>query len=62
MKYTGLGFNLDLNSFEIIIDKEIKLKNDKNNIKFNLFDLGEYKLASAGHFKTKNIRKYGQLY
>ena len=62
MKYTGLGFNLDLNSFEIIIDKEIKLKNDKNNIKFNLFDLGEYKLASAGHFKTKNIKKYRQLY
>jgi len=57
MKYTGLGFNLDLDSFEIIIDDDIKLKNDEN-IKFNLFDVGEYKLASAGHFKTKKLDKY----
>jgi 4'-phosphopantetheinyl transferase len=62
MKYTGLGFNLDLNSFEIIIDDEIKLKNDKNNIKFNLFDVGEYKLASSGHFKTKNLENYGHQF
>lgn len=61
MKYTGLGFNLDLNSFEIIIDDEIKLKND-NTVKFNLFNIEEYKLASAGHFKTKNIEKYIELY
>ena len=61
MKYTGLGFNLDLNSFEIIIDDEIKLKND-NSVKFNLFNIEEYKLASAGHFKTKNIEKYSELY
>ncbi|WP_407431117.1 4'-phosphopantetheinyl transferase family protein [Methanobrevibacter sp.] len=58
MKYTGLGFNLDLNSFEILIGDEISLKNDKNNLKFNLFDIGEYKIASAGHYKTNDIKKY----
>ncbi len=58
MKYTGLGFNLELNEFEIIIDDEIKLKDDKNNLKFNLFDIGEYKIASAGHYKTNDIKKY----
>ncbi len=61
MKYTGLGFNLDLDSFEIIIDDDIKLKND-NDLKFNLFNIDEYKLASAGHFKTKNIEKYEYLF
>ena len=58
MKYTGLGFNLDLNSFEILISDEISLKNDKNNLKFNLFDIGEYKIASAGHYKTNKINEY----
>lgn len=58
MKYTGLGFNLDLNSFEILIHDEISLKNDKNNLKFNLFDIGEYKIASAGHYKTNKINEY----
>ena len=61
MKYTGLGFNLDLDSFEIIIDGDIKLKNDKNNVKFNLFDVDDYKLASAGHFNTKKLEKYDDL-
>ena len=61
MKYTGLGFNLDLDSFEIIIDGDIKLKNDKNNVKFNLFDVDDYKLASAGHFNTKKLEKYEDL-
>ena len=58
MKYTGLGFNLDLNSFEILIGDEITLKNDEKNLKFNLFDVGEYKLASAGHYKTDKLDKY----
>ena len=58
MKYTGLGFNLDLDSFEILIDDEITLKNDNQNLKFNLFDFTEYKLASAGHFKISKIKKY----
>ena len=61
MKYTGLGFNLDLDSFEIIIDDDIKLKNGED-IKFNLFDVDDYKLASAGHFKTKKLEKYNKLY
>ena len=61
MKYTGLGFNLDLDSFEIIIDDDIKLKNGED-IKFNLFDVDDYKLASAGHFKTKKLEKYDKLY
>ena len=58
MKYTGLGFNLDLNSFEILIGDEITLKNDEKNLKFNLFDIDEYKLASAGHYKTNKLDKY----
>ena len=55
MKYTGLGFNLDLDSFEIIMSDDIKLKNDKNNLKFSLFDLYDYKLAVAGHYKVYNV-------
>ena len=39
MKYTGLGFHLDLDSFEILMDEDIKLKNDKDNLKFNLFSI-----------------------
>lgn len=58
MKYTGLGFNLSLNSFEILKDKEIKLKNDKNNLKFGLFDIEEYKLGIAGHYTIKNAVNY----
>lgn len=57
MKYTGLGFNLELNSFEIIIDDEITLKNDKNNIKFNLFDIDDYKMAIAGHYNVEKVTK-----
>lgn len=53
MKYTGLGFNLKLDSFEIVIDEEISLKNDKNNLKFSLFDIDDYKLATC----CKNIVK-----
>lgn len=58
MKYTGLGFNLDLDSFEIVIDDEIKLKNDKNNIKFNLFDINEYKMAIASKYDLKKYHEY----
>ncbi len=58
MKYTGLGFNLDLNSFEIIIDDEIRLKDDKNNLKFSLFDVDKYKLAVCSKYKVKNYSKY----
>ena len=58
MKYTGLGFNLSLNSFEILKGEEIKLKNDKNNLKFGLFDIKEYKLGIAGHYTIKNALNY----
>ena len=58
MKYTGLGFNLDLDSFEIILEDEITLKNDKNNIKFNLFDLNEYKLAIASSYNVEKSFEY----
>ncbi|MBO5151428.1 MAG: 4'-phosphopantetheinyl transferase superfamily protein [Methanobrevibacter sp.] len=58
MKYTGLGFNLDLDSFEIILEDEITLKNDKNNIKFNLFDLKEYKLAIASSYNVDECFEY----
>lgn len=55
MKYTGLGFNLDLNCFEVIIDDEIHLKNNKK-LKFSLFDLDNYKLAVCSHYSFKDIR------
>ena len=59
MKYTGLGFHLSLDSFEIVIDGKIKLKNEnKNNIKFNLFDIDNYKLAIASNYNVKEIIKY----
>ena len=58
MKYCGLGFRLELSDFEILIGNEIRLKNDINNVKFNLFDVEEYKLATAGHFKTKKVDEY----
>lgn len=58
MKYTGLGFNLDLDSFEIILGDEIKLKNDEDNIKFSLFDVGEYKLACASNYSIQNCFEY----
>ena len=58
MKYTGLGFNLSLDSFTIQIDDDIKLKNDENGIKFNLFDIGEYKLASASKYDIRKCEKW----
>ena len=58
MKFTGLGFNLDLDSFEIIISDDIKLKNDKNNLKFNLFDVEDYKLAICSKYDVNNFTVY----
>ena len=57
MKYTGLGFQLNLNEFTIEIKDEIKLKgNDK--LKFSLFNLDEYKLGVCSSYKVKNAIKY----
>lgn len=58
MKYTGLGFNLELDSFEILIDDKITLKNDKNNLKFNLFNIKNYKLAVCSKYNVTSYREY----
>ena len=57
MKYTGLGMNLQLDSFEIMIEDTIRLKNDKNNLKFNLFDIENYKIGIAGHYDVFKLRE-----
>lgn len=59
MKYTGLGFQLDLNSFEImIIDDEISLKDDTDNLSFSLFDIDDYKMAVCSHYPVDNYSEY----
>ena len=58
MKYTGLGMNLKLNSFEIIINKEIKLKNNIKNLKFNIFDYNNYKIAITSHYNSSKLIEY----
>ena len=58
MKYTGLGMNLELDNFEIVIDDEIKLKNDNENLKFNLFDIENYKIGMAGHYDVSELMEY----
>ena len=55
MKYTGLGMNLALDSFEIIIEDKISLKNDNNNLKFNLFNIKDYKIGISGHFDVDEM-------
>ena len=55
MKYTGLGMNLKLDSFEIIANKDIQLKNDNRNLKFNVFDIKDYKIAVAGHYDVSEL-------
>ena len=64
MKYTGFGMNLELNSFEILIEDEIKLRNDNENLKFNLFNIKDYKIGIAGHYNAHNLIEYAveQLY
>ena len=58
MKYTGLGMNLPLDSFEIIIDSKIRLNDEKNNLKFNLFNIKDYKIGVAGHYNVDNPIEY----
>ena len=58
MKYTGLGFNLNLDSFEIIIDDEIHLKDDTENLKFSLFSVENYKIGIAGHYDVADLIEY----
>ncbi len=58
MKYTGLGFNMELDSFEIIINDKIKLKDNKDNVKFSLFDINNYKLATSSKYNIKEVTEY----
>ncbi len=59
MKYTGLGMKLKLESFEISIENEnIKLKNDKKNLIFNLFDIKDYKAGIASHYDVSDLIEY----
>ncbi len=55
MKYTGLGMNLNLDSFEILIEDDIKLRNHPKNLKFNLFDLENYKVGIASHYNISKL-------
>ena len=61
MKYTGLGFNLELDSFEIMIDERIHLR-DNPNLNFSLFEIGEYKLATCSHYDLKSCKKYDDIF
>ena len=58
MKYTGLGFNLELDEFEIMIKDKIELKDDKDHLKFNLFDIENYKLAICSKYNVDKPIKY----
>ena len=58
MKYTGLGMNLKLDSFEIKIGDEIKLKNDDEGLKFNLFNVENYKIGIASHYEVSDLIEY----
>lgn len=58
MKYTGLGFHLKLDSFQIEIKDKIKLKNDKNDLKFNLFNISEYKLGICSKYSILGCLEY----
>lgn len=64
MKYTGLGMNLELDSFEVIIDGEIRLDGDEKDLKFNLFGVEDYKIAVASHYDVFDLIEYdvGELY
>jgi 4'-phosphopantetheinyl transferase len=55
MKYTGLGMNLKLDSFEIIIKDKITLKNDNENLKFNLFGIENYKIGIASPYDISDL-------
>ena len=58
MKYTGLGMNLELDRFEIIIKDRIKLKNDEKNLKFNLFDFENYKIGICSPYDAAELIEY----
>ncbi len=47
--------NLKLDSFEIIIEDEIRLKNDSKDLKFNLFNIQNYKIGIASHYNVSEL-------
>lgn len=53
MKYTGLGFRLDLDSFEVSRNKDKIM--GKDGLELSLFDVDDYKLGVASKFKVKEI-------
>ena len=57
MKYTGLGMNLMLDSFEIVIEDSIRLNGDEN-LKFNLFNVPDYKIGIASHYDVSELIEY----
>ena len=64
MKYTGLGMNLSLDSFEIIMEDEIHLKDNDEDLKFNLFSIKDYKIGIASYYDVSDLIEYsvGELY
>ncbi|WP_405268194.1 4'-phosphopantetheinyl transferase family protein [Methanobrevibacter sp.] len=58
MKYTGLGMNLELDSFEILLEDKIRLKDDDENLIFNLFDIENYKIGIASHYEISELIEY----
>ena len=58
MKYTGLGMNLKLDSFEIIFKDRIRIKNDNENLKFNLFEIKNYKIGIASNHDVTHLTEY----
>ncbi|WP_458455418.1 4'-phosphopantetheinyl transferase family protein [Methanobrevibacter sp.] len=64
MKYTGFGMNLKLDSFEIVIEDKIRLRKDNENLKFNLFNVKNYKIGTASHYDVSQLIEYdvGELY
>ena len=58
MKYTGLGMNLELDSFEMVIEDTIRLKDDDEDLKFNLFNIKNYKVGIASHYNVSELIEY----
>ena len=53
MKYTGLGFRLNLDSFEVNENKII----GNDNLELSLFNVDDYKLGVCSKYKVKKIQQ-----
>ena len=47
-----------LDAFEIVIENEIRLKEDNENLKFNLFEIDDYKIGIASHYDVPHLIEY----